>query len=440
MTTRLKMPVTKKYHDFVIESDNNEQIVLKSIQICCPICQSPLVGEDGTKKRGKSRVQSYQCRNPKCSFLNNAKQGKQFTVYSSLFIKSIVQMYLDEIMTKLFYSQGKLIDIAKDYSISSSLMTYLSKKFQNMLDKQHGLQNLVEKPQFEHAVSIDETFLKINGISFYIIMATGYATHKVLGLKVSKTRTWEDIRDVFLEADQNSQEPLKVITADAWGGTKSCAKNLKRPITLIMHRHKKPFEDIVVKHYDYEENKRKITTIGVKSDFVKKKATREYYYMESVEDLAVKMKKKRGRKKGTKNGQGKKKKKPKTKKKRGSKGYRTVFDKGKRGYAKIDPYRKTVRVGKNILPAVSAALEEVINLYPKRFIQNNLAEHKNSLISNFLVLSGPKTAETIERKIRAFIICRNNPLILFSLTFNHNFQSNFLNTMIRKSPILKLIV
>ncbi|WP_457559529.1 hypothetical protein [Candidatus Harpocratesius sp.] len=207
-----------------------------------------------------------------------------------------------------------------------------------------------------------------------------------------------------------------------------------------MHRHKKPFEDVVVEHYNYKENIRKITTIGVKSDFVKKKATREYYYMELVEDLAVKMKKRRGRKKGTKNGLHKKKKIPKTKKKRGPKGYRTVFDKGKRGYAKIDPYRKTVRVGKKIPPAVGTALGEIMNLYPKLCIQNNLAEHKNNLISNLLVLSWPKTAERIERKIRAFIIYRNNPLILLSLTFNYNFQLNFLNSMIRKFPQLKLMV
>ncbi|WP_457557185.1 hypothetical protein [Candidatus Harpocratesius sp.] len=322
-------------------------------------------------------------------------------------------------------------------------MTYLKKKFQDALDYQHGLQNLIDQPQLEHAIAIDENFLKINGISFYIIMATGYATHKVLGLKVSKTRKWEDIRDVFLETNRNSQESLEVITADAWGSTKFCAKNLKRPITLITHRHKKIYEDVVIEYYNYEKNIRKITTIGVKSDFVKKKATREYYYMESEEDLAVKMKKKRGRKKGTKNGQGKKKKKPKkpkTKKKRGRKGYRTMFDKGKRGYAKIDPYQKTVRVGKEIPPAVDATLEEVINLYPKIFIQNNLAEHKNSLLSNFLILSGPKTPEGIERRIRVCIICHNNPLILSGLTFNHNFQSNFLNSMIRKSPLLKLMV
>ncbi|WP_457559528.1 hypothetical protein [Candidatus Harpocratesius sp.] len=126
MTTRLKMPVTKKYHDIVIEFENNDKIVLKSIQICCRICQYSLIGDDGTKKRGKTRVQSYQCRNPKCSFLNIAKQGKQFIVYSSLFIENIIQIYLEEIMTKLFHFQGKLTNITKDYSIYSSLMTYLS--------------------------------------------------------------------------------------------------------------------------------------------------------------------------------------------------------------------------------------------------------------------------------------------------------------------------
>ncbi|WP_457557436.1 hypothetical protein [Candidatus Harpocratesius sp.] len=75
----------------------------------------------------------------KCSFLNNAKHGKQFTVYSSLFIKSIVQMYLEEIIANLFPSQNNFTNIANDYSISSSLMTHLSKKFQNVLDRQHRL-------------------------------------------------------------------------------------------------------------------------------------------------------------------------------------------------------------------------------------------------------------------------------------------------------------
>ncbi len=80
-------------------------------------------------------------------------------------------------------------------------------------------------------------------------MATGYATHKVLGLKVSETRKWEDIRDVFLEVNKNSSKLIEIITADAWSGTLACVKNLKRPITLIMYKHKKPSENVVVKRY-----------------------------------------------------------------------------------------------------------------------------------------------------------------------------------------------
>ena len=113
-----------------------------------------------------------------------------------------------------------------------------------------------------------------------------------------------------------------------------------------------------------------------------------------------------------KNGQRKRKKSPKKKKKRGRKGFRTVFNKGKRGYAKIDPYRKTVRVGKEISPAVGAALGEVILLYASKYIQNNLAEHKNSLLSNSLVLTGSKTVKKIEKRIRACIICQNSQTIL----------------------------
>ncbi|WP_457559778.1 hypothetical protein [Candidatus Harpocratesius sp.] len=73
MTTRLKMPVTKKYHDFVIESDDDEQIVLKSIQICRKFYKYHLIEEDRTKKRVSHRIKSYQCQNHECSFLNNAK-------------------------------------------------------------------------------------------------------------------------------------------------------------------------------------------------------------------------------------------------------------------------------------------------------------------------------------------------------------------------------
>ncbi|MCF2140462.1 MAG: hypothetical protein K9W44_10460 [Candidatus Lokiarchaeota archaeon] len=68
--------------------------------------------------------------------------------------------------------------------------------------------------------------------------------------------------------------------------------------------------------------------------------------------------KKRGKPKGVKNGQGKQRKNQKPKIKRGRKGLFTIFDRGKRKYAKIDPSRKTLRLAKDVLPTVAAAFRE----------------------------------------------------------------------------------
>ncbi|MCF2141217.1 MAG: DDE-type integrase/transposase/recombinase [Candidatus Lokiarchaeota archaeon] len=155
-------------------------------------------------------------------------------------------------MSNLFHAHGKLVDIARNHQISPSLLSYLYTKFQQAIIKQVGLQNLVNKKQKDHAIAIDETFLKINGKTYYIIMATGYASHKILGLKVSQTRKMEDMLEVFNEAEKNTSKPITIITADAWNGTQALAKYLDRPITISIHKHKKPYEKIVVKRYEYD--------------------------------------------------------------------------------------------------------------------------------------------------------------------------------------------
>ena len=79
-----------------------------------------------------------------------------------------------------------------------------------------------------------------------------------------------------------------------------------------------------------------------------------------------------------------------------------------------------------------------MKLYAKNFIQNNLAEHKNSVISNNMVISGPKTAESIEKRLRTFFICRNNPQLLKNLQIEHQFQQKFILRQLRECPLLPL--
>ncbi|WP_457559418.1 hypothetical protein [Candidatus Harpocratesius sp.] len=400
---------------------------LQNIPIQCPICKSYEIGYNGTQKRENSRIQSYRCYNSKCSFRKSSKGGKQFTIFSSLFLTFILQSYLDQILSKLFNAQGKMVEIAHDHEISPSLMNYLYGKLQITLDRHHGLHNLVDHSQKDQAIAIDETFLTINGKSFYIIMATGYASHKILGLKVSRTRKMDDLRQVFEEADRNTIKPITIITADAWNGTQALARYLDRPITIIIHKHKKPYEKVVIKRYEYDLDYRYISVVGMKSDFCKKRTKKEYFYMESKENRYILPKKKRGRPKGVKNCRRKKKTSRSKKNKRGRKELFEVFDHGKKGYAKVDPHRKTMRIGKNISKAVAATIKDTFKLFSKSFIQNNLAEHKNSLLSNYLVLSGPKTAESIEKRLRMFIICKNNPQLFENLAINHNFQKKNLD-------------
>ena len=162
-------------------------------------------------------------------------------------------------------------------------------------------------------------------------MATGYKTHRVLGLRISSTRKEKDIRAVFDEAEKNTQHPISLITVDGWGASRIMAKNLGRPITLVVHKHKRPYDKAVIFRFDYENDKRIVTEVGVKTDFFKRRGKREYYRRTREESLIPPPKMKRGRPKGVKNGQGKKQRKRKKPKKRGRKGLFAVFDKGKRG-------------------------------------------------------------------------------------------------------------
>jgi len=230
------------------------------------------------------------------------------------------------------------------------------------------------------------------------------------------------MREVFDEADRNTEHQITTITSDALNATQSMAKNLGREITHVIHPHKKPFKK-VIRHYSYEGNERITTTIGVKNDFFKKRGKRQFKYMENRTDLTPKIKKKKGRPKGSKTK--KKRKKPRKKKKRGRKGLYTVFDKGKIGYAKINPYRDKIKLSKGMSSQVGAGLNATLILFALMSIQNNLAENKNSILQAILRLRGPKTIESVERRIRATLKVRNHPELLDDLRINRNVSGNF---------------
>ena len=199
---------------------------------------------------------------------------------------------------------------------------------------------------------------------------------------------------------------------------------MNREITHVIHPHKKPFKKAIIKHYTYENNERITTTIGVKSNFFKKRGKRQFRYMEARTVLTPEMKKKLGRPTGSKTK--KRRKKPRTKKNRGRKGLYTVFKKGTIGYATIDPYRDKLKVGKGLSSPVGAGLNATLKLFPLMSIQNNLAENINSILRAIIRLRGPKTIESVERRIRGTLKIRNHPEILDEVRIMRQVRGDFL--------------
>ena len=420
----------------MIELYDEAKLVIDQVIVACPICQSTRISSNGTRKRKDGRCEAFQCENPDCEFLQNHKYGKQFVLSISYHVKEQILELLSKLYKDLMDKGANGNTIADKYHISDATVSNLRKKLAFAFESHQIIDKLVEVPENEEAIAIDETFLKILGKPIYIIIATGYNSRKILGMKVSATRNEHDMRQVFDEAQQNSIRRITMATADGWGATQTMAKNLGEEFTLIIHKHKKPYDTAVIRHFQYTSNERIITDIGVQVDIFKYRKTRKYYYLQKFESLQPPAAKPRGRPKGRKNGQ--KKTKPKIKKKRGRTGLDTVFSTGKQSIVNVNPYRKTLKFGKKSLGAVAAALNNAFSLFARKTIQNNLAENINSVLQALIRLRGPKTIDSVEQSIRTVVIVRNYPEILDNICVKHDLRANFLYNNVNIGSIKRM--
>ncbi|MBD3352672.1 MAG: DDE-type integrase/transposase/recombinase [Candidatus Lokiarchaeota archaeon] len=441
MAGRHKKAIKPIYRRLCAETENGKVLINESFPIRCPYCGSSIVRTHGTQARKNTRVEGFKCADHGCEFLKDHNEGKQFTITSSFSFVNGMKHTLQRIIELFAQSTRSKREIAKDFGVTPALITFLYHKYIEALENLHNLDVLVVEPQEDTAISIDETFIKIDGKNFYIIIATGYATRRVLALRVSESRKEEDLRALFDEADLNTKHPISIVTADAWNGTRAMIKNLNRPITFVIHKHKKPYDKAVIWKIEYYNTIRKITEIGIKTDFFKRRGKREFNYTSRKQNTISKPKRKRGRPKGVKNGQGKKRKKSrKPKKKRGRKSLFAVFKNGKKGYAKVDPYHVKIRVGCDIPWAVNAALKDVNELFSQKFVQNNVAEYINSVISSYLPLTGPKTVDSIERTLKSFFLLRNHPELIDCIRISHQFQRAFSEYQIINFPYREVVL
>lgn len=436
MVGRLFQQFLPLYRNIFMKSALGQRFSLGMILILCPVCGSAIIGTNGTRKRKNEYVEAFQCHNPICPFLHTHKYSKQFLLTSSLKFKEEIWGHLNILFHELTHEGAKNKTMAHLFHISEGEVSQLRKALEEAIEQNYGLDKLVLIPQDDEAIAMDETFFTIEGTSIYLILATGYTSKKTLGLKVSKSRKLEDLKTVFEEAQKNVSKPINFLSTDGWGAYQTLAKNLMRDFTLVIHPHKKPYDLAWIMEISYQGMNRKITQIGVKTDLFKRRATREFHYLEHIESISPQLPKPKGRPKGTKNGHGRKKSKKKMQ--RGKKGFKRIFTKGKKGYIKVDPYRETLRFYKGCPATVVSGLNKTFHVFAGMSIQNNQAENINSVIESLIRLRGPRSIETMEQRLRSTVIIRNDPSILDHIEISRQIRGDFLlkNLNVRDLPSL----
>jgi hypothetical protein len=286
--------------DISIETASGMIFVLKGVQMICPSCDSRNVRSNGTRPLKNTRVPAIICRNPDCH-AGPKNTPRQFSPHTSKAIQDLMLDQLGSMLRQIYLEGAKAKTVATEHGVSDTFVSFLRDDLDAVIERGVIQDQLVDSKTDDDAISIDEDFFKIGGEAVYVIIARGYKSRKVLGLNVSLTRTEADIKKTFDEAQANSTKQINTITCDAWGATRKMGHELMRPVTLIVHKHKKPYDKAVIERVEYQGTDRVITKVGINTDVFEKRGKREYMHQTRVESTVAPPPRPRGRPKGSKN-------------------------------------------------------------------------------------------------------------------------------------------
>ncbi|MHA1725159.1 MAG: hypothetical protein ACTSXH_10015 [Promethearchaeota archaeon] len=112
-------------------------------------------------------------------------------------------------------------------------------------------------------------------------------------------------------------------------------------------------------------------------------------------------------------------------------------------HATIDPYRDKVKVKKGLSNTVGTVLNKTLNIFGLMSIQYNLSEHVNAFLRTSSCLTGPKSIESVERRIRAKLILRNETKILEKILLSRHLQADFIYknlNVIERANLLERVI
>lgn len=444
------------------EEINNDLYISLAFPIGCPKCRAmgTDIRKDGHETKLKDHPQKYECKN--C--------GKTFMTHTSLFFREVTQAVFMLAFNEVTNTRSSVMEVAKRFSIAPTTLHEFVARVRGILVTKVDLVKKILLRENSHsltltglnkAIYMDETFLKIKGSTYYLIVAIN-SEGIPLCWKLASSRKSDVIEGVMKEVFQHHGIPKMIIT-DGNPTYKKVLTSLRYEGIHVIHVHKDKRNRIIIRRCVFKDGSTHYTEelVGINHDVFVTEGTKPVWVLSSQKKMIEKGGK-RGRPKGSKNrvktendvslsipSQGNSQHQKPPAQKRGPK---NVFTDGCVMEIRVNPSQETLEVMAPIIGSsnpghsldnaydplqVLSLLYPVFHEFKGHYISSNRIENLFSQLDYLFIPRGRRTVTSVTNETSTWLLLRKSFSLLSSVV---HYTANSFSSRVGLFNLGKLLV
>lgn len=356
--------------------------------------------------------------------------GASFYTHTSAFFRALFDDLKRLLKRALKGGRLDLKELAARFDLSSSAASRLLAALLRHLEAMGELKRYKELPRDGKVIFADETFLKIQGEQWYIVVFQN-ERGKVLDAFVTRQRSVDVLLPRFRKVMGRMKRGVSAIVSDDFSAYQGAVLALRTDLVHVRCVHKPPYGRVIIDIVRWEGNIAHYTTAATISDVLKARNT----FLARVTKHNKKIKvpgAKRGHPKGTKN-------RPRavTAAERAEKAAQHDPEPGKSGHKNYtrsgtvhvfhyDPKGGAVEARGGSDPSVAEMFTQLLAVFAGKCITTNLAERFFSLLKRLIHFCGWRTPEHWQQVIDLFVVLRQEKGAVTHLVDMLEFRPRFL--------------
>ncbi len=378
------------------------------------------VVKNGHDTSVKGHPQQYSCET--C--------GASFYTHTSAFFRALFGDLKRLLKRALRGGRLDLKELAARFDLSSSAASRLLAALLRHLDVMGELKRYKELPRDGKVLFADETFLKIQGEQWYIVVFQN-EHGKVLDAFVTRERSAGVLLPRFRKAMARMKRGVSIIVSDDFPAYQGVVLALRADILHVRCVHKPPYGRVILDLVRWEGNIAHYTTVATISDVLKARNT----FLARVTKHNKKIKipgTKRGHPKGTKNrprsvtAAERAEKAAQTDPKAGKSGRKNYTRSGTVHVFHYNPKGGTVEPWGGSDTSVAKMFTQLLAIFAHKCITTNLEERFFSLLKRLIHFCGWRTPEHWQQVIDLFVVLRQEKEAVTHLVDSLEFRPQFL--------------